>query len=148
MKTPLKSAKRGKRWQWKDASITNRYFCRTDGRYVYRWIKRKDFFVASNFQISKFAEKLSFVLHIWSGNSLMDILRDSQLVFFSHSTTFITLSYKSLAEFLFKLLWSSRQQKPEVALDFFVWPLCDLAREGGEGHFTVNGLLRMCRWMG
>ena len=34
------------------------------------------------------AEKLSFVLRIWPGNLLMDILRDSQLVIFSHSTTF------------------------------------------------------------
>ena len=30
----------------------------------------------------------------------MDILRDSQLVIFSHGTTFITFSYKSLAVFL------------------------------------------------
>ena len=34
----------------------------------------------------------------------MDILRDSQLVIFSHSTIFITFSYRSLAGFLFKLL--------------------------------------------
>ena len=54
----------------------------------------------------------------------MDILRDSQLVIFSHSTIFITFSYRSLAGFLFKLLQSSRRRRPEVALDFCVWPLC------------------------
>ena len=54
----------------------------------------------------------------------MDILKSSQLVIFSHSTIFITFSYRSLAGFLFKLLRSSRRRKPEVALDFCVWPLC------------------------
>ena len=48
----------------------------------------------------------------------MDILRDSQLVIFSHSTIFITFSYRSLPGFLFKLLQSSRRRRPEVALDF------------------------------
>ena len=56
----------------------------------------------------------------------MDILKSSQLVIFSHSTIFITFSYRSLAGFLFKLLRSSRRWKPEVALDFCVWPLCVL----------------------
>ena len=55
----------------------------------------------------------------------MDILKSSQLVIFSHSTIFITFSYRSLAGFLFKLLRSSRRRKPEVALDFCVWQLCD-----------------------
>ena len=54
----------------------------------------------------------------------MDILKSSQLVIFSHSTIFITFSYRSLAGFLFKLLRSSRRRKPEVALDLCVWPLC------------------------
>ena len=54
----------------------------------------------------------------------MDILKSSQLLIFSHSTIFITFSYRSLAGFLFKL--SSRRRKPEVALDFCVWPLCGL----------------------
>ena len=58
----------------------------------------------------------------------MDILRDSQLVIFSHSTTFITFSYKGFASFLFKFLQSSKRQKPEVALDFCVWPLCGADR--------------------
>ena len=40
----------------------------------------------------------------------MDILKYSQLVIFSHSTIFITFSYKSLAGFLFKFLRSSRQK--------------------------------------
>ena len=48
----------------------------------------------------------------------MDVLKSSQLVIFSHSTIFITFSYRSLASFLFKLLRSSRRRKPEVALDF------------------------------
>ena len=39
------------------------------------------------------------------------------------STTFIIFSNKSLAGFLFKLLQSSRRQKPEMALDFCVLPL-------------------------
>ena len=33
----------------------------------------------------------------------MDILKSSQLVIFSHSTIFITFSYRSLAGFLFKV---------------------------------------------
>ena len=37
----------------------------------------------------------------------MDIRRDSQLVSFSRSTTFITFSYRGLAGFLFKFLQSS-----------------------------------------
>ena len=37
----------------------------------------------------------------------MDILRGSQLVIFSHSTIFMTFSYKSLAVFLFKLSQSA-----------------------------------------
>ena len=48
----------------------------------------------------------------------MDILKSSQLVIFSHSTIFITFSYRSLAGFLFKLLRSSRRRKPEVAWIF------------------------------
>ena len=57
------------------------------------------------------------------GNFLMDTLRDSQLVFFSPSTIFITFSFKSLTGFLFKLLQSRRRWKLEVASDFYVWPL-------------------------
>ena len=52
--------------------------------------------------------------------SLDKVLKSSQLVIFSHSTIFITFSYRSLAGFLFKLLRSSRRRKPEVALDFCV----------------------------
>ena len=37
---------------------------------------------------------------------------------FFHSAIFITFSYKSLAHFRFELLQSSRQRKPEMALDF------------------------------
>ena len=43
----------------------------------------------------------------------MNILRDSQLVIFSHNTTFMTFSCKSLGGFLFKFLQSSRLQKSE-----------------------------------
>ena len=75
-------------------------------------------------EVKTVAEKLSFKLHIWPGHLVMDILKSSQLVIFSHSTIFITFSYRSLAGFLFKLLRSSRRRKPEVALDFCVWPLC------------------------
>ena len=57
---------------------------------------------------------------------MIDTLKSSQLVIFSHSTIFVTFSYRSLAGFLFKLLRSSRRRKPEVALDFCVWPLCAL----------------------
>ena len=41
------------------------------------------------------AEQLSFLLHIWQGNLLIDILRDRRLIIFSPSTIFITFSYKS-----------------------------------------------------
>ena len=46
-------------------------------------------------KVKTVAEKLSFVLRLWPGNLLMDILRYSQLVIFSHITTFIKFSYKS-----------------------------------------------------
>ena len=61
----------------------------------------------------------------------MDILRDSRLVIFSHSTNFITFSCKSLAGFLFKFLQSSRRRKPEMALDFCVSPLCAVEEARG-----------------
>ena len=73
--------------------------------------------------------KKSFRLCIWPANLLMDILRDSQLVIFSYSTTFKTFSNKSLAGFLFKFLQSSRWRKPELASDFWVWPLCKCDRD-------------------
>ena len=76
---------------------------------------------ASKPKVKTVAEKLRFKLRIWPGHLVMDILKSSQLVIFSHSTIFITFSYWSLAGFLFKLL----RKKPEVALDFCVWPLCD-----------------------
>ena len=75
-------------------------------------------------KVKTVAEKLSFKLRIWPGHLVIDILKSSQVVIFSHSTIFITFSYRSLAGFLFKLLRSSRPLKPEVALDFCVWPLC------------------------
>ena len=70
----------------------------------------------------------------------MDILRDSQLVIFSHSTTFITFFFKSFAGLLFKFLQSSRRQKSEVALDFCVWPLCGQQRPTNRNrpHFTED----------
>ena len=75
-------------------------------------------------KVKTVAEKLSFKLRIWPENLPMDILRDSQHVIFSHSTTFITFPYKRLAGFLLKFLQSSRRRKPEVALKFCVWTLC------------------------
>ena len=75
-------------------------------------------------KVKRVAEKLSFILRLWPGEFLMNILRDPQLVIFSHSTTFITFSCKSLGGFLFKFFQSWRLQNPEVALDFCVWPLC------------------------
>ena len=54
-------------------------------------------------KVKTVAEKLSFKLHIWPGHLVMDILKSSQLVIFSHSTIFITFSYRSLAGFLFKV---------------------------------------------
>ena len=69
-------------------------------------------------KVKTVAEKLSFKLRIWPGHLVMDILKSSQLVIFSHSTIFITFSYRSLAGFLFKLLRSSRRRKPEVAWIF------------------------------
>ena len=50
----------------------------------------------------------------------MDILRASQLVIFSHSTIFITFSYKSLAGFSLQTLAKFEATEPEVALDFCV----------------------------
>ena len=41
--------------------------------------------------------KLSFKLRIWPGNLVMDILKYSQHVIFSHCTIFITFSYRCLA---------------------------------------------------
>ena len=38
-------------------------------------------------------EKLSFVLRIWLGNFLMDILKDSKLLIFSPSAIFIKFVY-------------------------------------------------------
>ena len=77
-------------------------------------------------KVKTVSEKLSFILRIWPENFLMDILRDPQLVIFAPNTIFITFFYKSLARFLFKLrIRSSRLRRPEVALDFCVWPLCD-----------------------
>ena len=74
----------------------------------------------------------------------MDILRDSQFVIFSHSTIFITFSYRSLAGFLFKLLQSSRRRRPEVALDFRVWPLCDVDHDPNQG-ITVLLAIRLTK---
>ena len=96
-------------------------------------------------KVKTVAEKLSFALCIWPGNLLMDILRDSQLVIFSHSTTFITFSFKSQAGFLFNFLQSSRRWKPEVELDFCVWPLCEqgvgymrrTAHDSSPCHFPI-----------
>ena len=48
-------------------------------------------------KVKTVAEKLSFILRIWPGNLLIDILRDSQPIIFSHSTIFIIFFYKSLA---------------------------------------------------
>ena len=45
------------------------------------------------------AKKVSFKLRICPGHLVMDILKSSQLVIFSHSTIFITFSYRSLAAF-------------------------------------------------
>ena len=81
------------------------------------------------------------------------ILKFSQLVIFSHSTIFITFSYRSLAGFLFKLLWSSRRRKPEVALDFCVWPLCalewsDLKSENSGLPVELHMLTVQCNLFG
>ena len=92
----------------------------------FRLIKSLKFLKIFTFKpkVKTVTKKLSFVLCIWAENLLMNILRDSQLVIFPHSTTFITFSYKSLAGYPFKFLQSWRGRKPEVALDFCVWPLC------------------------
>ena len=84
--------------------------------------------------------RLSFKLRIWPGNLVMDILKYSQLVIFSHSTVFITFSYRCLAGFPSKLLRSSRRQKPEVVLDFCVWPLCGSWDENGPAITHGNVL--------
>ena len=105
-------------------------------------------------KVKTVAEKLSFVLRIWSETLLMDDLRDSQLAIFSPCTIFITFPYKSLAGFLFELSQSLRRRKPEVALDFCVWPLCSRHQStcllnwtggGGRGFFPRKHLLRMAR---
>ena len=99
-------------------------------------------------KVKTVAEKLSFKLRIWPGHLVMDILKSSQLVIFSHSTIFITFTYRSLASFLFKLLRSSRGRKPEVALDFCVWPLCGLRHRGMrfEPLWRVCGI-PYCTWL-
>ena len=63
----------------------------------------------------------------------MDILKSSQLVIFSHSTIFITFSYRSLAGFLFKLLRNSFEAaKTGSGIGFLrltaVCPVINLAR--------------------
>ena len=47
-------------------------------------------------KVKTVAEKLSFKLRIWPRHLVMDILKSSQLVIFSHKTIFITFSYRSL----------------------------------------------------
>ena len=78
-------------------------------------------------KVKTVAETLSFVLRIWPGNLLMDILRDSQLVIFFHSTTFITLIFPTKVSQVFSSKSCKVQgfKKPEVALNFCVWPLCN-----------------------
>ena len=58
----------------------------------------------------------------------MDILKSSQLVIFSHSTTFITFSYRSIAGFLFKLLTKFEVAKTGSGVGILrltaVWAAC------------------------
>ena len=55
--------------------------------------------VAFKPKVKTFAETLSFLLCIWPGNLLMDILRDSQLVIFFHSHYFYNLFFFKLTKF-------------------------------------------------
>ena len=81
----------------------------------------------------------------------MDILKSSQLVIFSHSTIFITFSYRSLAGFLFKLLRSFEAAKTGSGVGFLrltaVWCAAGLllsrqkficTRAAGSGLSTLT----------
>ena len=75
--------------------------------------------------------------------------RASQLVIFSHSTIFITFSYRSLAGFLFKLLRSSRRRNRKWCW-IFAFDRC-VARSGPKyiAYWRINSLehcLPLYRW--
>ena len=69
-------------------------------------------------KVKAVTEKLRFIRHLCIGNLKIVFHWVSQLELFFHSAIFTTFSYKSLTDFRFQLLQSTRQRKPEVALDF------------------------------
>ena len=69
-------------------------------------------------KVNTVTEKLRFIHHVCIGNLIIVFHWVSQLELFFHSVIFTTSSYKSLTDFRFQLLQSTRQRKPEVALDF------------------------------
>ena len=86
-------------------------------------------------KVKTVAEKLSFKLRIWPGHLVMDILKSSQLVIFSHSTIFITFSYRSLAGFLFKLYEVRGGENRNKWRWIFAFDRC-----------VGSSALRKCRW--
>ena len=74
----------------------------------------------------------------------MGILRDS--CNFLSQCSFYKIFRKSLAGFLFKLTRSSKRRKPQVALDFSVWPQCDLSLpchrlNGLQHHIYIHNVV-------
>ena len=75
---------------------------------------------------------------------MLTIESTSKNFFFVYSAIFITFSNKSLAHFRFKLLQSSKQRKPEVAL-YFAFDHCEgnvnrglSVLEVGRGLVSLN----------
>ena len=69
-------------------------------------------------KVKAVTEKFRFIHHLCIGNLKIVFHWVSQLELFFHSAIFTTFSYQSLTDFRFQLLQSTRQRKPEVALDF------------------------------
>ena len=75
-----------------------------DNTYIHTAVKRgarAQFpkFFAFNPKVKTVAEKLSFKLRIWPGNLVMEILKYSQLVIFSHSTFFYNVFLQKSCRF-------------------------------------------------
>ena len=70
----------------------------------------------------------------------MDILKSSQLVIFSHSTIFITFSYRSLAGFLLKTLTKFETAKTGSGVGFLrLTAVCLVSgRCRGPGHKHIR----------
>ena len=69
-------------------------------------------------KVKTVTEKLRFIHHLCIGNLIIAFHWVSQLELFFHNAIFTTFSYKRRTDFRFQLLQSTRQRKPEVALEF------------------------------